>query len=259
MGSVLNRTLSCQKKDGLLVIRIFPVNDRLEVAQLSNALGDLRTDALLDADIRVIVLTGAEDSSFMIEPIPFDPGSEDTAAPEADAGSLAEPVAGLEAPVIAAIHGDAIGRGLELALACDMRIAAETSRFALTHVRTGVVPWDGGTQRLSRLVGRGKAMEMILTGQRIEAHEALRIGLVNRIVPRAEVTAAAMDMACEMARKGPIALRYAKEAVFAGMDMTLEQGLRLEADLYLLLQTTRDRTEGVGAFLKKGFPHFEGK
>ncbi len=165
----------------------------------------------------------------------------------------------LEKPTIAMVNGVCVGAGFETACACDMRIAAETSRFALTHVRTGVVPWDGGTQRLSRLVGRGKAMEMILTGQRIDAREALRIGLVNRIVHRTEVTAAAMDIACEMAQKGPIALRYVKEAVFAGMDMTLEQGLRLEADLYFLLQTTRDRTEGVGAFIKKGVPHFEGK
>jgi enoyl-CoA hydratase/carnithine racemase len=108
-------------------------------------------------------------------------------------------------------------------------------------------------------VGRDKALEMILTGEMIEAQEAYRIGLVNKIVPPGELITVAMDMAKEMASKGPVALRYAKEAIYKGMDVTLEQGLRLEADLYLLLHTTRDRTEGINAFRKKRTPKFEGR
>ena len=144
-------------------------------------------------------------------------------------------------------------------MACDIRIASEAARFALTHIKSGLIPGDGGTQRLSRLIGRGKAIEMILTGEMIDAREALRIGLVNKIVPSEKLEETALHMAREMASKGPVAVRYAKEAINKGIDMTLEQGLRLEADLYLLLHTTQDRVEGIQTFQKKGVPRFEGK
>jgi enoyl-CoA hydratase len=129
----------------------------------------------------------------------------------------------------------------------------------LPHIRLGLIPWDGGTQRLSRLVGRGKALEMILTGEMIDAQEADRIGLVSKIIPSGELIATATNMAREMASKGSIALRYVKEAVYKGMDLTIEQGLRLEADLYFLLHTTKDRAEGIQAFREKKTPKFEGK
>ena len=148
---------------------------------------------------------------------------------------------------------------MELALACDIRIASETSLFGLPQIKSGLIPWDGGTQRLSRLVGKGKALEMMLTGEVLEAREALRIGLVNRIFSPDKLMTAAMEMAKEMASKGPISLRYIKEATYKGMDMTLEQGLHLEADLYLLIHTTKDRTEGIRAFQQKRIPKFEGK
>jgi enoyl-CoA hydratase len=256
---VQNQGLTYEKKDGVLVIRIFPVKKWEEAAQLSSELRDLCTDTLFDPDIRVVVLTGAEEKAFLIEPEMARPGSEEDEGMEAITGGLAEHIAKLDVPVLVAIHGDAIGLGLELALACDMRIASEKSLFGLTHIRTGGVPWDGGTQRLSRLVGRAKAIEMILTGEIIDAQEALRIGLVNRIVPCGDVTAAVMGLAQEMASRAPIAVRYAKETICKGMDVTLEQGLRLEADLYFLLHTTRDRTEGIQAFRNKRAPQFEGK
>jgi enoyl-CoA hydratase/carnithine racemase len=256
---VKNQGLACEKKDGVLVIRIHPVKTREEVVQLSSELRDLCTDALLDSSTRVVVLTEAEENAFLIDPETASPGSEEDPFPESSIGSLAEPFSKLDVPVLVAAHGDVIGQGLELALASDMRIASEGARFGLTQIRRGNIPGDGGTQRLSRLVGKAKAMEMILTGEIIDAREALRIGLVNKIVPRGDVTAAVMGLAQEMASRAPIAVRYAKETICKGMNMTLEQGLRLEADLYFLLHTTRDRTEGIQAFRDKRDPQFEGK
>jgi enoyl-CoA hydratase/carnithine racemase len=173
--------------------------------------------------------------------------------------SIAEPIARMDRPVIAAIQGDALGQGLEMVLACDIRIATEISRFGLPQIREGLIPWNGGTQRLARLVGRGKALEMIFAGETIDAREAYRVGLVNKILPPQELMSTVMNMAGEMATKGSIALRYTKEAVYQGMDLTLEQGLRLEADLYLLIHTTKDRTEGIKAFREKRVPKFEGE
>ena len=171
--------------------------------------------------------------------------------------SLALYVSRLDRPVIAEMKGDIIWEGLEIALACDMRVAGQNCRFALPHVQYGLMPSGGETQRLPRLIGPAKAMEIILAGEMIDAQEALRIGLVNRIVKPDKVSETIMEMAREMASKGPIALRYAKEAINKGMDLGLEQGLRLEADLYLLLHTTRDRTEGIRAFQEKRKPHFQ--
>jgi enoyl-CoA hydratase/carnithine racemase len=162
-------------------------------------------------------------------------------------------------PIIAAIRGFALGGGLELALACDIRIAGEDSQLGLTEVNLAIIPGGGGTQRLPRLVGRGKALEMILTGARIDAREALRIGLVERVVPATEVLSSAQALARTLAEKAPVALRYAKEAVVKGLGLRLEDGLRLENDLATLLRTTDDRIEGAKAFLEKRKPRFTGQ
>jgi enoyl-CoA hydratase/carnithine racemase len=162
-------------------------------------------------------------------------------------------------PIIAAIRGFALGGGLELALACDIRIAGEDSQLGLTEVNLAIIPGGGGTQRLPRLVGRGKALEMILTGGRIDAREALRIGLVERVVPATEVLSSAQALARTLAEKAPVALRYAKEAVVKGLGLPLEDGLRLENDLATLLRTTDDRIEGAKAFLEKRKPRFTGQ
>ena len=162
-------------------------------------------------------------------------------------------------PIIAAIRGYALGGGLELALACDIRIASEDAQLGLTEVNLAIIPGGGGTQRLPRLVGRGRALEMILTGARIDAREALRIGLVERVVPPADVLAAARELARTLAEKAPVALRYAKEAVVKGFELPLADGLRLENDLATLLRTTEDRVEGAKAFLEKRKPRFTGK
>lgn len=168
-------------------------------------------------------------------------------------------VSGIDCPVIAALNGDALGEGLEIALSCDIRIASDRARFALPQVTQGRLPADGGTQRLPRIVGPGKALEMLLTADIISAEQALEIGLVSKVVPAETLVKETEKLAETVGAKGPLALRYLKEAVNKGMDMTLEQGLRLEADLYFLLHTTADRTEGINAFREKRPLRFEGR
>ncbi|MCI0548870.1 MAG: enoyl-CoA hydratase-related protein [Candidatus Rokubacteria bacterium] len=162
-------------------------------------------------------------------------------------------------PIVAAIRGHCFGGGLELALACDIRVAADDARLGLTEIDLAIIPGGGGTQRLPRLVGRGKALEMILTGARIPAAEALRIGLVERVVPAGELLDHARALARTLAEKAPIALRYAKEAVTAGLAMSLGDGLRLEGDLSTFLRATEDRLEGARAFLEKRRPRWSGR
>lgn len=227
----------------------------------NNALNTTMAQELADAGaaidqnegVRVVIVTGAGKVFSADTDLSRQGGSPLPRFSPADALSR------IRCPVIAAINGDAIGQGLELALAADIRIAARTARLGLNHIKSGLIPWDGGTQRLPRLVGRAKALEMLLTGELLTASEAGRIGLVNRVVPAAELSSVVGAIAREIAASAPLALQYAKEAVRQGVDLTLPQGLRLETDLYLLLQTTADRTEGITAFLEKRPPRFQGK
>jgi enoyl-CoA hydratase/carnithine racemase len=172
---------------------------------------------------------------------------------------VAASVASLEKPVIAAINGDALGEGLELALACDVRIAVPHAHFGLPEITAGLIPSDGGTQRLPRIVGKGKALEMILTGEIIDSAEALEYGLITKIVAPDALDEEMAALTKSIAAKAPVSLRYIKEAINKGLDMTMEQGLRLEADLYFLLHTTRDRSEGIKAFQQKRPPEFKGQ
>ena len=172
--------------------------------------------------------------------------------------TIVESVAGLKVPVIGAIKGDAVGIGLELALACDIRIGTAGARLGLPAVRAGSIPSSGGTQRLPRLVGYARAMEMVLTGALIDGTEAEAIGLLNRLVAPDELMNSATTLAQEMASKSPLALAYVKEALHKGMDLTLDQGMRMELDLYLLLFSTSDRVEGITAFKEKRKPRFVG-
>jgi len=247
-----------KKKESVGIITLDRLNSKNAInLQMVSDLENIRSEITKDDDIRVITLTGQE--VFCVGTDLEDAAKFENKNESMKTLSASSIIASFDQPTIAAIDGDAFGQGLELALACDLRICTERARFAMDQLPHQDIPWDGGTQRLSRLVGRGKAMEMILMGEIIDAREADRIGLVNRVVPPEELMDVAMEMSGKMASKGPIALKFAKEAIGKGMDLTMEQGLRLEADLYFLLHTTRDRTEGVKAFQEKRSPEFEGR
>jgi enoyl-CoA hydratase len=162
-------------------------------------------------------------------------------------------------PVIAAINGFALGGGCELALACHIRIASDTARFGQPEVKLGIAPGYGGTQRLPRLVGKGAALQLILTGEMIDAPEAYRIGLVNRVVPGGDLLAESEKMLRGILAMGPLAVRLALEAVDQGLEMTLDEGLLLEANHFGLLAATQDTKEGLTAFLEKRPAKFQGR
>jgi enoyl-CoA hydratase/carnithine racemase len=210
---------------------------------LVDALGVLAEDD----GIRVIVLevSGLQPETY--QAVPVVAGTR--------ASTCAAEVAAMTKPLVAALRGDCLDGALELALACDIRVADRAARFGMRHVRNGVLPADGGTQRLTRLVGRGHALRLLLTGDRIDAEEALRIGLVQRLGGLSDAMAAAEGIAAA----GPIASAYAKEAVQEGADLPLAQALRLEADLSFLLQSTADRAEGLRSFRERRPPQYEGR
>lgn len=162
-------------------------------------------------------------------------------------------------PVIAAVNGFALGGGCELALACHVRIASENASFGLPEVGLGTLPGYGGTQRLARLVGRGRAIELVLTGQRIPAPEAHRIGLVNRVVPLEKLLEECRGLAAVILKNGPVAVRAALEAIQHGLEMPLDSGLELEANIFGVVAATQDMREGMQAFLDKRPPRFEGR
>jgi enoyl-CoA hydratase len=228
------------------------------VAEIGEAFEQVRND---DA-VRAVILTGGGEKAFVAG---------------ADINELAtmNPITGKETaergqrvftaierfpkPVIAAVNGFALGGGCELALACHIRIASDKAQLGLPEVTLGIIPGYGGTQRMARLLGKGKALELICTGDRIPADEAERIGLVNKVVPADQLMASAEEMARKMASRGPVAIRAAIEAVMIGSDMPQDAGLVLEATLFGLLASTSDMKEGMGAFLEKRPAKFTGK
>jgi enoyl-CoA hydratase len=170
------------------------------------------------------------------------------------AGILAD----LSIPTLVVINGDALDHGLELALAADLRIAVSHARLGITDLARGSFPWDGSTQRLPRLVGPAWARDLLLTSRAIDAGEGLAIGLVNRVVEPGQLAQVVKQLSDEITAGAPIAARYAKEAVNSGMDVSLDQGLRLEADLNVILQSTADRAEGLRSFTERRNPHYSG-
>ena len=237
---------------------------------LANAETDNRIDGGLSAELREVCRLVMDDEEIHLLILTgsgevFSVGREtkhevpatglDWLAPLQVASSLAA----LPIPVVVAVNGDALDHGLELALAGDLRVAVSKARFGLTDLSRGVLPWDGGTQRLPRLVGQAWARDMILTSRIIDAHQALALGLVNRVVEADKLMAEVRQLADSILAGGPIAARYAKEAMRKGMDLSLGQGLGLEADLNIILQSTADRAEGIQSFLQRRQPKFTGR
>jgi enoyl-CoA hydratase len=219
------------------------------------------TDLQADPDVRVVVITGAgrafcagADIKEWREPTSVVEDREDRTRL-----NFWQAVSRCEAPIIAAINGYALGGGCELAMCCDMRVASDQAQLGLTEVTLGIIPGGGGTQRLPRLVGRGKALELILTGRHIDALEALRLGLVEQVVAHDQLKAAVEDLAQTIVSRAPLAVKYAKEAIVRGLELPLTEGLKVEAELYTLLRTTEDRMEGAKAFQEKRPPQFKGR
>ncbi|MBI4913074.1 MAG: enoyl-CoA hydratase/isomerase family protein [Acidobacteria bacterium] len=215
-----------------------------------------------DDAVGVVVLTGAGEKAFVAGADIAELAKLDTAAARrlALAGqAVFERIASLPKPVIAAVNGFALGGGCELALACHVRVASDNARFGLPEVSLGLIPGYGGTQRLPRLVGQGVALDMILSGEMVPAAEALRMGLVSRVFPQAELLAGAEKVARTMLSRGPLALRSALDAVSQGLEMPLEKGLLFEAALFGLLAATQDMKEGTAAFVEKRPARFQGR
>lgn len=247
--------LRAELRDRTLLVTI----DRPAALNALNArtveeIGRVFEEALDDADVLAVVLTGGGEKAFVAG---------------ADINELAKmtPITGKETsekgqraldlieqfpkPVIAALNGFALGGGCELALACHIRIASENAQLGLPEVGLGIIPGYGGTQRLPRLIGRGRALELICTGRRVKAGEAERIGLVNRVVPPDQLIDVSLELAAEMARNSPIAIRAALEAATHGVEMPMREGQLLESTLFGLLCATDDMKEGMSAFLEK--------
>lgn len=226
--------------------------------ELTAAFAELGTDA----SVRAIVLTGSGEKSFVAGAdinelaVQTPVGGRD----HAQRGQrVLDAIEGLGKPVIAAINGFAFGGGCELAMACTLRVAADTAKLGQPEINLGLIPGYAGTQRLTRLVGRGVAMEILLTGDAISAAEAHRIGLVNRVVPAADLMAEAKKLAQQLASKAPVAARFIIDAVNRGADLPLAHAQVYETTLFGLVSTTDDMREGTRAFLEKRKPEFKGQ
>ena len=231
-------------------------------AQTVRTLTSVLTELGQDDEVRCVVLTGAGDRAFIAgadiaELAQLTPNS---AREVSDAGHrLCALLEGLGKPVIAAINGFALGGGCELAMACTLRIAARTAKLGQPEIALGLIPGFGGTQRLPRLVGRGRALEMLLTGAPIDAEEAFRIGLVNRVVPPEDLVADTRRLAAKLATQAPVAVRRILEVVHHGLDMSLTEAAVFEASTFGLVVGTEDSREGTTAFLEKRKPQFTGR
>jgi enoyl-CoA hydratase len=249
------------EKDGPLAI-VTLTNPPLNVLhpRMAAELDACFTDLATDADIVVAIVTGQGERAFCagfdIKEFPnlMAPGAAErlTRALHASLDKLAH----LGKPTIAAVNGLALGGGLELAMACDLRIVAANAQLGQPEIKLGLFPGAGGTQRLPRLVGAGIAKELMYVGEPVSAQEAYRIGLANKVVPAGEALAAAKQMGQTIAGMAGVALRYIQEAVNQGLDTTLDAGLQIEADLFAKVFQTEDVREGVDAFINKRKPNF---
>lgn len=214
-----------------------------------------------DDSVRVVILTGAGDKAF-IAGADIAEFAQRTAIGQREVmleRTLFNAIDGFPKPIMAMVNGYCLGGGCEVALACDIRIASEKASFGQPEINLGIIPGGGGTQRLTRLVGEGKSMEMILTGEIIDAQTAFSIGLVNHVVAADQLETRTLEIANRIAEKSPIALRLAKEAIKIASRSNLDEGLRREVDLFALCFSSEDKDEGVKAFLEKRKPEFKGK
>jgi methylglutaconyl-CoA hydratase len=235
---------------------------RALVAELTKLLGALAGEVAGGADLRALVVTGAGDKAFSAGADLKERRTwtlDDTRAFLGEINVLMNAVAGFPRPLLAAVNGVAFGGGLELALAADIRIAAETAEMGLTETRLGIIPGAGGTQRLARVAGVAAAKELILTGRRIGAARARELGIVSAVVPAAELPEAAALWAAEIAAAAPLALGAAKRAIDEGLGQPLAEGLRIERDRYEEVLVTEDRNEGLAAFAEKRPPVYKGR
>jgi enoyl-CoA hydratase/carnithine racemase len=226
--------------------------------ELRTVFEDVRDDTL----IRGAILTGAGDKAFIAGADLADIAH--VSALEAEASSrygqgVLDLIENLGKPVIAAVNGFALGGGCETAMACTIRIAAEHARFGQPEVKWGIMPGGGGTQRLPRLIGKGRALQLILSGEIINAQEAYRLGLVNEVVPAERLMARAEEILKQIFANAPVAVRFSLEAVNLGLETSQEMGLALEASLFGMCAATEDKREGTSAFLEKRAPQFHGK
>jgi enoyl-CoA hydratase/carnithine racemase len=255
-------TLLYEKRDGIGYVtlnrpeKLNALNQQV-MAELDACFQAIREDG----EVRAVIVTGAGDKAFiagadvkeLAEKAPLQ-GKEFARSGQ----RVLDSIENLGKPVIAAVNGYALGGGCELALACTLRIASESARFGQPEVKLGIVPGYGGTQRLARLVGKGRALELILTGEPVSAQEAYRIGLVNQLVPAQDLIAAAETLARKIMANAPLAVKLAIEAVNHGLEMTQREGQFLEAALFGLCCTTADMKEGTRAFLEKRPAKFTG-
>ncbi|MCD9185695.1 MAG: enoyl-CoA hydratase/isomerase family protein [Pyrinomonadaceae bacterium] len=255
-------TITVEKRESVAVLtinrpdKLNSLNYNVHAESVA-ALDELRKD---DA-VRVVVITGAGQKSFVAgaDISEFEGKTPVTQRNVFQERTLFNSVDTFPKPVIAMINGFCLGGGNELALACDIRVCSENARFAQPEINLGIICGGGGTQRLTRLIGEGRAMEMILTGDMIDAQKALNYGLVNYVFPLEELEAETMKLANKIAEKAPIALQMSKEAVKFASRSNLDEGLRREVDLFAICFSTEDKQEGVSAFLEKRKPEFKGK
>jgi enoyl-CoA hydratase len=229
---------------------------------MSNALREQLLEELLKADrsedVRSIVVTGTDTVFVAGADVAEFAGQSPVEMLTRDQAAWWAAIRRVRKPMIAAVRGYALGGGCELALACDMIVASETAEFGQPEVRLGLMPGGGGTQLLTRILGKAQAMELLLTGRRISASEARELGFVTRVVPDGEVVAQAMDLAARIAKQAPAAVRLIKDAVLMAEETTLEAGLIHERHNFILLFGTQDAQEGMNAFLEKRRPAFTG-
>ena len=256
-------TLLVEVRDGVAVVTINRPDKLNALSDLTMAELD-RAFAALGGDhaVRGVILTGSGEKAFVAG---ADIGELSTQSPiegkdrSVRGQRVLDRIEGLGKPVIAAVNGFALGGGCELALACHLRVASENARLGTPEVKLGILCGYAGTQRLPRLVGKGRALEMLLTGEMVDAQEALRIGLVNRVVPKDRLLAEAEALLRKMLANGPVSLRFTLEAVHRGLEMPFAEAQDHEATLFGLICTTEDMKEGTKAFLEKRPPKFQGR